>query len=94
MLEYAVMQCVNAMKRLKATYVNKTDAVIGEGGAATFLDISRVIFGLKLDLDVGNPIDPGEDTNVPSSGGGGGGGPTQFGQRTGWLAPPRFRLPS
>ena len=55
----AVLQCVNAMKRVTATYVDKSDAVIGEGGAATFLDLSRVIFGMKLDLDVGNAVDPG-----------------------------------
>ena len=54
-----MLQCVNAMKRVTATYVNKSDAVIGEGGAATFLDLSRVIFGMKMDLDVGNAVDPG-----------------------------------
>jgi hypothetical protein len=53
------LQCVNAMKRLTATYINKSNIPYSEGGAASFLDISRAIFALHLDLASGNEIDPG-----------------------------------
>ncbi len=49
------------MKRLNATFVTKSELPIGEGGSATFLDLSRTTFALQLDLQTGNPVDPGED---------------------------------
>ena len=47
----AVTQAVNSMRRLQATVIGGRDLGIGDGGAASFLDVCRVLWALWSDTE-------------------------------------------
>lgn len=58
---WGCVQCYNAIKRLSASYVDQSDLDIGAGGAASFTDVCRVLWGVSMAVQ-------GSEANIPQGG--------------------------